>query len=353
MNTPQSRHSITDWDHAPNVAFATFVVTPEFVLTSSRQKDIVPMPISTESATVYKFMFGKFAAWMIENRLRMSSVSAADLQRFVEISTDGKRDLNSKIAYRYLRLLERCYDWLERSPNPARDAIAATDRAHIAKDAPMAALNGDELERFLAALPAGRAPDQKGSAGWKRRRDRAMQVVMALAGLRVAEAVGLLAEEIGRQADVEGAIELNITPEHKHATSYEHTARLPREGVAELQAWLRERAELRIPGELVFPASLEGDALHKATVYRQVRATFERAGVAVPRAGGRTLRNTFAARQWQQGATADEMTAVLGLALERSAQAYKYARANPEDGVDPDADPDDELDDILGVKKPD
>jgi len=352
MSTTPAKQSLADWDRAPNVAFAAFVVTPEFVLTSSRQQNIVPMPISTESATVYKFMFGKFAAWMLEQRLRMSTVGAADLQRFVESSTDGKRDLNSKIAYRYLRLLERCYDWLERSPNPARDAIAATDRAHLAKDAPMAALNGDELERFLAALPLGRAPDQKGSAGWKRRRDRAMQVVMALAGLRVAEAVGLLVEEIGRQADVDGAIELNITPEQKHRTSYEHTAKLPREGVLELEAWLRERAELRIPGDLVFPASLEGDALHKATVYRQVRATFERAGVAVPRAGGRTLRNTFAARQWQQGATADEMTAVLGLALERSAQAYKYARANPEDGTDAEADPDDALDDIFGSGKP-
>jgi site-specific recombinase XerD len=342
MQSSSPGKALQDWDRAPNVAFGAFVVTPEFVLTSSRQSDIVPMPISDESATVYKFMFGKFAAWMVDERLKMSTVSAADLQRFVQNSTDGKRDLNSKIAYRYLRLLERCYDWLERSPNPARDAIAATDRAHLAKDAPMAALNGDELERFLAALPAGRAPDQTGSAGWKRRRDRAMQVVMALSGLRVAEAVGLLVDEIGRQADMEGAIELNITPEHKHRTSYEHTARLPREGVTELEAWLRERAELRIPGDLVFPASLEGDTLHKATVYRQVRATFERAGVAVPRAGGRTLRNTFAARQWQQGATPDEMTAILGLALERSAQAYKYAQANPEDGVDEDALADDE-----------
>jgi integrase/recombinase XerD len=350
MSKTPTQYTPADWDRAPNVAFAAFVVTPEFVLTSSRNNDLAPMPISSESATVYKFMFGKFTAWMVEQRLKMSTVSAADLRRFVENSTDGKRDLNSKIAYRYLRLLERCYDWLERSPNPARDAIAATDRAHLAKDAPMAALNGDELERFLAALPAGRAPDQTGSAGWKRRRDRAMQIVMALAGLRVAEAVGLLLEEIGRQADVDGAIELNITPEQKHATSHEHTARLPREGVVELDAWLRERAELKIPGDLVFPASLEGDTLHKATVYRQVRATFERAGVAAPRAGGRTLRNTFATRQWQQGATPDEMTAILGVALERSAQAYKYARTNPEDGVEQDADPDDELDDILERK---
>jgi len=341
MTAPTDARALAAWDHKPNVAFAAFVGTPEFVMTSSRQQDI-PTPVSDESAAIYKFMFGKFAAWMVSERLKMSTVNAADLQRFVGQTTNGKPDLNSKIAYRYLRLLERCYDFLERSPNPARDAIAATDRAHLAKDAPMTALNADELQRFLAALPTGKQEgragkrqdgERAGGPGWKRRRDRAMQAVMALAGLRVAEAVGLLVDEVGRQANVDGGIELNITPEAKHRTSYEHTAVLPREGVAELTAWMKERAAMGIPGDLVFPASMEGEPLHKATVYRQVKATFERAGIAVSRAGGRTLRNTFASQQWRQGADQGELTTMLGLALERSAEAYKYARTSPEDAA--------------------
>jgi hypothetical protein len=101
--------SLADWDARPFDAFAAFVVTPDFVLTSSRQRD-VPLPVSRESATVYKFMFGKFATWMLERGLRMSTVNAADLRRFIELSKDGHRDLNSKIAYRYLRLLERCFE---------------------------------------------------------------------------------------------------------------------------------------------------------------------------------------------------------------------------------------------------
>lgn len=317
--------SLAEWDARPFDAFAAFVVTPEFVLTSSRQRD-VPLPVSQESATVYKFMFGKFATWMFERGLRMSTVNAADLGRFIELSKDGHRDLNSKIAYRYLRLLERCFEYLGRTPNPARQAIAATDRAHLAEDAPMIALGQDDLQRFLAALPPGRGDDSEGHAGWKRRRDRAMQIVMALAGLRVAEAIGLLVDEVGRQPDIEGAIELNITPEAKHRTSYEHTATLPRVGVAELTAWLEERAELKIPGDLVFPANLAGEPLHKATVYRQTRATFERAGIGVPRAGGRTLRNSFAVQQLEQGVSRSELTTALGLALERSTEAYRYAR---------------------------
>jgi site-specific recombinase XerD len=256
----------------------------------------------------------------------MSTVNAADLRRFIELSKNGRRDLNSKIAYRYLRLLERCFDYLERTPNPARQAIIATDRAHLAEDAPMTALSPDDLQRFLAALPAGRPDDMQGHAGWKRRRDRAMQIVMALSGLRVAEAIGLLVDEVGRQPDIDGALELNITPEAKHRTSYEHTTRLPSAGVAELTAWLKERAEMEIPSGLVFPANLDGEPLHKATVYRQTRATFERAGIAVSRAGGRTLRNSFAVQQLEHGMSRGELTTTLGLALERSTEAYRYAR---------------------------
>jgi site-specific recombinase XerD len=333
--------SLTDWDKRPVEAFAAFVVTPEFVLTSSRQRD-VPLPVSSESATIYKFMFGKFATWMLEHGLRMSTVNAADLRRFIDLSKDGQRDLNSKIAYRYLRLLERCFEYLGRAPNPARQAIIATDRAHLAEDAPMTALSPDDLQRFLAALPAGRAEDMEGHAGWKRRRDRAMQIVMALAGLRVAEAIGLLLDEVGRQPDIDGAITLNITPEAKHRTSYEHATTLPKAGVAELTAWLKERAELEIPGDLVFPANLEGEPLHKATVYRQTRATFERAGIAVSRAGGRTLRNSFAVKQLEQGMSRGELTTALGLALERSTEAYKYARLHE---TADDAAPEDEPDD--------
>jgi site-specific recombinase XerD len=323
------------WDADPVNRFARFVASPDFVLTSSRQRDLAPKPVSPESAAIYRFMFGKFAAWMLEERLKMSTVTARDLHRFVQLAHDGHRDLNSKIAYRYLRLLERCYDYLERTPNPARDAIVGIDRAQITRDAPMTALNAEELERFLAARPGQRGDEDGKGAGWKRRRDRAMQVTMALAGLRVAEAIGLLVDEVGRQPDVEGGLTLDITPEHKHRTSYEHTTTLPKEGVAELLAWLEEREALNIPGDLVFPANMEGEALHKATVYRQVKATFARAGLAVPRAGGRTLRNTFASQQLRQGTPQSELTTALGLALERSAEAYKYARVNPENPETP------------------
>lgn len=155
-----------------------------------------------------------------------------------------------------------------------------------------------------------------------------MQVVIALAGLRVSEAIGLLMDEVGYQVAIDGSIELNITPEEKHDTSYEHMTTLPQDGVNELRPWLQERYKMAIPGQFVFPANVAGDKMTKKTVYMQIRSTFQRAGMDLSRAGGRTLRNTFAKRQLENGASPDELKDILGLALERSAADYKFTRIN-------------------------
>lgn len=87
---------------------------------------------------------------------------------------------------------------------------------------------------------------------------------------------------------------------------------------------------MAIPGQFVFPANLTGARMTRKTVYVQMRATFERAGMDLARSGGRTLRNTFAKRQLDSGASADDLKDVLGLALERSAADYKLTRVKPD-----------------------
>ena len=324
---------LTSWDADPARAFKDFVTTTAFAETGRRVRaDGTLRVLSAESAKIYIFMFNNVTSWIMEQGLTFSTVSQADLLRFIGRTIKGKRVLNSKIAYRYLRLLERCYDHLGVAPNPAQQAILGIDRAHIAKDEAGRALSEDQLERFFAALPAD-PPRRRRSTpfdGWKRRRDRAMQVVIALAGLRVSEAVGLLMPEVGRQAGLDGSIELTITPDEKHDTSHEHTVTLPRQGADELLPWLREREAMAIPGQFVFPANLTGARMTRKTVYVQMRATFERAGMDLSRSGGRTLRNTFARRQLDNGASAGELKDVLGLALERSAADYKLTRVKPD-----------------------
>jgi len=324
---------LTSWDADPVRAFKEFVSTPAFAETGRRPRadGTLRLP-SPASAKIYVFMFNNVTGWILEQGLAFSTVTGADLLRFIGRTVKGKRVLNSKIAYRYLRLLERCYEHLAVTPNPAQQAILGIDRAHIAKDEAGRALSEEQLARFLAALPAD-APRRRRSTpfdGWKRRRDRAMQVVIALAGLRVSEAIGLLVPEVGRQAAMDGSIVLAITPDEKHDTSHEHEVALPREGVDELLPWLREREAMAIPGQLVFPANLTGARMTRKTVYMQMRATFERAGMDLTRSGGRTLRNTFAKRQLDNGAKADELKDVLGLALERSVADYKLVRVRPD-----------------------
>ena len=326
-------HNLTSWDANPIRAFKEFVATTAFAETGRRLRaDGSIRALSQASAKIYIFMFNNLASWLQEEGITFSKATQADLLRFIERSVKGKRVLNSKIAYRYLRLLERCYEHLELTPNPAQQAILGIDRAHIAKDDAGRTLSDDQLARFFAALPAD-APRQRRSTpfdGWKRRRDRAMQVVIALAGLRVSEAIGLLVAEVGRQAAIDGSLALTITPDEKHDTSHEHTVTLPRDGVEELLSWLKERETMAIPGEFVFPANMAGNKMTRKTVYVQMRATFERAGMDLARSGGRTLRNTFARQQLDQGASADELKDVLGLALERSAADYKFTEVTPD-----------------------
>lgn len=324
---------LSSWDTDPVTAFKRFVVTLDFAKTAKRlPADGTIKTISDESVATYTFMFQNFAHWMREHGKTLSTVDQSDLKQFINRTTENGRVINSKIAYRYLRLLERCYTYLQVVPNPAQQAILATDRSEFMKDAASRALSQDQLRRFFEALPADSPRTRRVTPfdGWKRRRDRAMQVVMALAGLRVAEAIGLLLEEVAQQTYIDGGVALTITPSQKHQTSYEHVTVLPRAGALELAAWLNERAAMNIPGDLVFPANTAGRKMIKKTVYMQVRATFERAGIDPTRAGGRTLRNTFAQHKLAAGTRPDELKDTLGLALERSAADYKFARVKPD-----------------------
>ena len=323
----------TSWDSDPVQAFKEFLSTDAFAKTAQRlPADGMLRSVSGESARIYISMFANVSAWIAEQDKTFSTVTHGDLARFVNRVDGGKRVLNSKIGYRYLRLLERCYQHLGVIPNPAKQAILATDRTDLPKDDAGRTLSPDQLQRFFDALPADPPRRRRVTAfdGWKRRRDRAMQIVMALAGLRVAETIGLLVHEVGHQVALDGSVDLTITPEEKHDTSYEHITPLPREGVAELRRWLDERErmvkELALPGLFVFPANVLGDKMTNKTVYKQIRATFERAGLDTSRAGGRTLRNTFAKGQLDNRASPDQLKDVLGLALERSAADYKFTR---------------------------
>ena len=320
------------WDTNPLAAFEAFIAGPDFTKTSRRLGQGNPSPVSRRSAHVYKAMFNKFAHWMHAERRAFSHLGEQDLVRFVS-QLRGKGEQDSAITHRYLRLIERCFEHLAVAPNPATIALKlATDNHYLGKDKRMAVLDASQVDLFVSALPpftpATTARSGRKPVGWKQRRTHAMQATILFSGLRVAEAIGLQIPEVDDPFG-DGDIALRISPEGKHDTSYAHSAILRNYGAVALRAWLVERRQLDIPGTLVFPSNVQGEPLEASTVYDQVKATFERAGIKVGRQGARTLRNTFAVGELREGAGRKEVKQYLGLALERSTEIYELAACCP------------------------
>ncbi len=315
----------TAWDRNPVPAFDQFLRSPAFAQTAHR----VAPPLSDASAAVYGFMFGRFAQWVLGSGRKMSRLQPDDLMTFLSSRTAHKRPLQSKIAYRYLRLLERCYEHLTVEPNPASGAIGLLAMARPARDRDMVALSPAQAAQVVGNVLEG--------VSWKRQRDRAMQLVMLCAGLRVAEAIGLLTSEIAAGPEEDGTLRIRLTPTAKQPTSRARDTCLQAEAVEEVLEWLTTRRRLEIPGRLAFPADMAGGPLHKSTVYRQARSALGEAGVALPHVGGRTLRNGFAVVALSGGVPEESMRKRLGLARTTSLDAYlsalrKQQRATKKNG---------------------
>jgi site-specific recombinase XerD len=323
----------TVWDSNPIAAFDNFIQSPDFAKTSHRLGLTEPKPVSKKSAHIYRSMFGKFALWLAREKKTFTRVVEQDLVRFISQNRTGGEQ-NSLISRRYLRLLERCYKHLRIEPNPASAALqVASANGYIAQDHGMQVLDSADIATFISALPSLRQPGPNRAGrppkAWKRRRDHALQATMLFGGLKVAETIGLRLSEVydpfsGSFGD-EGVV-LAISPEGKHDTSHAHDTVLRAYGALALRAWLKERNTLGVKGDLVFPSDLTGNPLSAVTVYRQVRATFGRAGIDVDHNGGRTLRNTFAVEELKGGRTRADLRKLLGLALERSAGIYEVAK---------------------------
>lgn len=340
--------NISTWQREPLLAFQSFVISPEFQLLGKRTKAndaiVQPTQMRASSAKIYTLMFGKFLRWLDERELSLLTATNTEILAFLEHGSAPtefqsekiqKKDLNSSIRIRYLRMFERVYQHLQIHPNPARhaafDIYKSSNKALRGNDLDKVAMSGDEQNAFMAALPPApptpvvvqpaSVANPENLRGWKRRRDRAMQAMMLGAGLKVSEVIGIITESIGA-IDATGCIPVTISPGSTAGTSRWHQTQLRQFAVHEVNAWKRERIALGVPGPLLFPASLQGGILDKATVYRQVKATFERAAITVDRSGGRTLRNTFAVRELQQGAPVELVGEFMGHRKRKSTEHY-------------------------------
>lgn len=335
------------WKTEPLVAFQAFVISPAFQLLGRRKLAAgaiaAPAAMRASSARIYILMFGKFLRWIGERDIHLFDVSSAHILAFLEHASDdrdprgivqSKKDLNSSIRIRYLRIFERVFQHLQIHPNPARhaafDIYKSGDKKLRGKDLDKVAMTSAEHAAFMQALPPAqvRATLQPGmpisaqhQRGWKRRRDRAMQSMMLGAGLKVSEVIGITTDSIGA-VDATGCLPVTVSPASTAGTSRWHQTQLRAFAVQEVNAWKLERMTLKIPGALLFPATLQGGVLDKATVYRQVKATFVRAGIDVGRLGGRTLRNSFAVRELGSGSSIELVGEFMGHRKRKSTEHY-------------------------------
>ena len=326
------------WLNDPRVAFEAFVLSPEFQLLGRRNptnaKSSQPAPMRDSSARIYILMFGKFLRWLEERQIPLLDVTNATIFAFLEHGSgpdlfggEIKKDLNSSIRIRYLRIFERVFQHLNVHPNPARHAAfeiyKSQDKQLRGQDLDKVAMTDTEHIAFMKSLPVALVPPLGAdpTRGWKRRRDRAMQAVMLGAGLKVSEVIGMSIEHVGT-TDPDGCLPITVSPASTAGTSRWHQTQLRPFAVPELLAWKAERIRLKISGTLLFPASLQGGLLNKATLYRQVKATFQRAGIDIDRLGGRTLRNSFAVRELNAGASIELVGEFMGHRKRKSTEHY-------------------------------
>lgn len=326
---------ISHWKKCPSIAFDTFVRSTEFQSLGNRRQNTSAMnnrPMRDSSARIYILMFGKFLRWCDEQKIGFLDVTSEKILHFLEYESGTKsvkkvKDLNSSIRIRYLRILDKVFQHLEILPNPAQHAIfdiyTSKNKEFRGKDAEKVILTKAEQNAFMKALPgtAKLGDSETANVGWKRRRDRAMQSMMLGAGLKVSEVIGIGTENVGK-INSEGCIPVTISPGSANGTSRWHKTMVRQFAVLEILNWYEERIKINIPGPLLFPASIAGNILDKATVYRQVKATFQRANISVLRLGGRTLRNSFAVRELKDGLTIEEVGEFMGHRKRKSTEHY-------------------------------
>jgi integrase/recombinase XerD len=324
------------WKTEPLTAFMAFVQTEEFVRLGRygqrKNAEGELRPLRDSSAMIYVHMFGRFLAWVAERRINFLAVTPNDILNFLELKhTNGEKaakKLNSSIRVRYLRLLERVYTHIGVQPNPAVHAMFDVYKQNSAgRDKAKTVLSSAQNQAFMLALRASESADvhDMADASWKRRRDRALQAMMLGAGLKVSEAIGIETKNVGVM-DTTGSVPVTIKAQSVGGTSKTHETQLRPFAVRLVMAWMEERKQRKIPGSLLFPATLQGGRLNKATVYRHVKETLAQAGIEVPRKGGRTLRNTFAIRELEEGQSIELVGQFLGHRKRRSTERYLTAK---------------------------
>jgi site-specific recombinase XerD len=313
-----------DWRRDPRIAFDAWLAKQQF---------------RKSSAEVYQAQWGLFLDWLKVRHTNLITVDSKTIADFV-----AGLAIRKPQRVRYLRLIERVLDHVREielaSTNPARfiaqDGEAAWRNAR--DNEPTGFLSSHERALLVAHLFSPVA-ELSAAQRWRERRDRALIAVFLGGGLKTGEA-----RKLAVSCVTAGSPWVVIESPNPLMT---RRTRLSPFAVAALDAWLAERRESELAGNLVFPASPSGRPMHKATMLRSVDALIEGAGFAdsrASRASPQTLRNTFAADLFETGVEPELVGKWLGfmqpISANRLHRAWKAWLAQQEIPVDEAQNPD-------------
>ncbi|MBP0592337.1 tyrosine-type recombinase/integrase [Paraburkholderia sp. LEh10] len=294
-----------DWLLDPRTAFDTWLASQNF---------------RNSSADVYRAQWGLFLEWLELRHKNLITVDMASIGEFV-----SGLSIRKPQRARYLRLIERVLDHVREielaSTNPARfiaqDGEAEWRNARDNEPTGFLAIaERTALITHLFSPVTHLSPAQR----WRERRDRALIAAFLGGGIKTGEA-----RSLGVSCMTPGSPWVVIEASNPLFT---RRTRLAPFAVSIIDAWLEERKQAGLPGDLVFPASPSGRPMHKATMLRAVDALVEASGISQSRearASPHTLRNTFAADLFESGVGPEVVGQWLGFAQAVSANRLHRA----------------------------
>ena len=294
-----------DWLVDPRTAFDAWLAGQNF---------------RNSSAEVYRAQWGLFLEWLQARHKNLVTVDMRSIADFV-----AGLSIRKPQRARYLRLIERVLDHVREielaSTNPAR-FIAQDGEAewrNARDNEPTGFLSTAERSALTAYLFSP-VTDLSAAQRWRERRDRALIAVFLGGGIKTGEA-----RTLSMNCLTPGSPWVVIEATNPLFT---RRTRLAPFAVSVLDAWLDERKQAELPGELVFPASPSGRPMHKATMLRAVDALVDAAGIGESRearASPHTLRNSFAADLFESGVEVEVVGQWLGFAQAVSANRLHRA----------------------------
>jgi site-specific recombinase XerD len=273
----EAAHLAKTVDFWPAQSLASWVSAPEksFLSWLAEQRVVGERQFRESSRETYAAMFSWWLAALSAKGLNLLEATPPDATSFFSAS-----EFEPVSRRRYLQLLDKVYRYLIEigwtGVNPLRVELSKERELDISLPPGLDEQSLAEVISVLRAIP-----------GWKGGRDRCAAALLIGAGLRVSEFIDLRGSDISEQHRIK------VRP---HSIHREHTTVILPDGPWRdwAGAWLRQRQELGIQGEILCPGTLKGGPYSPSGLFRRVSAWLEPLKNDLPQTGPNLLRNTFA-----------------------------------------------------------